>query len=251
LIVALVGLYAAVHLGSWEKQLIEDIGDSRLRLPVENESLWWLSVAATALVPLVLLLLGIRDRRYPLLIVGAGTAVASLVTLRWYVHLASLWVVITASGAALVGLVLGLRHWLDSGPGKERRGFTAEPLFQDIARQRILEMGAAVVSLSPEARNVHEEPKFEGGGGQFGGGGSSAEFERVGPYPPSWLSARRISGWLGSISRDLRKLPAAPAGSLRQRRARPAEAWAKALVASAVAASKSARACWQWWRSRW
>ncbi|MBW8875287.1 MAG: hypothetical protein JF614_10025 [Acidobacteria bacterium] len=176
LLVALVGLYVAVHLGSWETQLVEEIGEARRGLPPQNDTLWWLSVVATALVPLVLLGLGIRSRRYPLLIVGAGTAVASLVTLRWYVHLAPLWVVITASGAVLVGLVLGLRRWLDAGPGKERGGFTAEPLFQDLARQRLLEMGAAVASFSPDARDLHEEPKFEGGGGQFGGGGSSAEF---------------------------------------------------------------------------
>ena len=176
LMVALVGLYVAVHLGSWEEQLVEEIGEARLRLPPQNDTLWWLSVVATALVPVVLLVLGIRSRRYPLLIVGAGTAVASLVTLRWYVHLVPVWVAITASGAALVGLVLGLRRWLDAGPGKERGGFTAEPLFQDLARQRLLEMGAAVASFSPGARNLHEEPKFEGGGGQFGGGGSSAEF---------------------------------------------------------------------------
>jgi hypothetical protein len=176
LVVSLVAVYLAVHLGSWEKQLIEAVGESRLRLPIQNDTLWWISVAATALFPLALLVLGIRGRRYPLLIVGGGTAVASLVTLRWYVHLAPLWVVITASGVTLVGLVLGLRRWLDSGPGKERAGFTAEPLFQDLARQRILEMGAAVVTLSPEARNLHEEPKFEGGGGQFGGGGSSADY---------------------------------------------------------------------------
>ncbi|HEV7505341.1 MAG TPA: hypothetical protein VGS07_10550 [Thermoanaerobaculia bacterium] len=177
LAVALVGLYVAVHLGSWDWQWIEKIGGgARVMRPAHRDALWWLSVAATALVPLVLLGLGIRGRRYLLLILGAGTAVASLVTLRWYVHLAPLWIVLTASGALLVGLVLGLRRWLDAGPGKERGGFTVEPLFQDLARQRILEMGAAVVTLSPEARNLHEEPKFEGGGGQFGGGGSSADF---------------------------------------------------------------------------
>lgn len=177
LAVALVGLYFAVHLGSWEGQLIEKIrGTDRMTSAPQHDVLWWLFVAATALVPLALLAAGIRGRRYPLLIVGAGTAVASLVTLRWYVHLAPLWVVLTASGALLVGFVLGLRSWLDAGPGQERGGFTAEPLFQDLARQRILEMAAAVALSSPEARNLHEEPKFEGHGGQFGGGGSSAEF---------------------------------------------------------------------------
>lgn len=177
LAVAIVGLYFAVHLGSWDWQLLEEIGwKARLFRATQRDLLWWLSVAATALVPLVLLALGIRGRRYPLLILGTGTAVASLITLRWYVHLAPLWVVLTASGALLLGLVLGLRHWLDAGPEKERGGFTAEPLFQDLARQRMLEIGAAVVLSSPEARNLPEEPKFEGGGGQFGGGGSSSEF---------------------------------------------------------------------------
>jgi hypothetical protein len=176
--VALAGLYVAVHLGSWEAQLVEEIGRDGVP-PPRSDVLWWLSVAATALVPVILLALGIRGRRYVLLILGAGTAVASLVTLRWYVPLAPLWVVVTVSGALLVGLVLGLRRWLDAGPNQERGGFTAEPLFQDLARQRALEMGAAVLAFSPEARSVHEgheEPKFEGGGGQFGGGGSNAEF---------------------------------------------------------------------------
>jgi len=75
-----------------------------------------------------------------------------------------------------VAAVFALRRYLDSGPEKERHGFTAEPLFEDLARRRILEAGAAVMSLSPEARPVHEEPKFAGGGGEFGGGGSSSEF---------------------------------------------------------------------------
>ena len=83
---------------------------------------------------------------------------------------------LTVSGAALVAAVFALRRYLDSGPGKERHGFTAEPLFEDLARRRMLEAGAAVLSLSPEARPVHEEPKFAGGGGEFGGGGSSSEF---------------------------------------------------------------------------
>ncbi|MEA2601580.1 MAG: hypothetical protein QOF89_2572 [Acidobacteriota bacterium] len=176
--VALAGLYVAVHLGSWEEQLVEEIGQARMLQPPRSDSLWWLSMAATALVPVILLALGIRGRgrRYPLLILGAGTAVTSLITLRWYVHLAPLWVVVTVSGTLLVGLVLGLRRWLDAGPSRERGGFTAEPLFQDLARLRLLEMGAAVLAFSPESRSLHEEPKFEGGGGQFGGGGSNSEF---------------------------------------------------------------------------
>jgi MFS family permease len=178
LIVSLIGLYVAVHLGSFEIGLVEEIGEiTRSPGPASTSGvLWWLSAFATGLVPAVLLMMAIRTRRYPFLLVGLGTAVASLVTLRFYVHLAPLWVVLTVSGIALVAVVFAVRRYLDSGPNKERAGFTAEPLFEDLARQRLLEMGAAVVSLSPEARTIREEPRFEGGGGDLGGGGSTTEF---------------------------------------------------------------------------
>jgi hypothetical protein len=169
--VALAGLYLAVNLYSFDWGVVE----FRFLHRPSSELRGWF-VAATALVPIVYLALGLRSRRWVFLILGLGTAIASLVTLRWYVHLAPLWVVLTVSGAALVAAVFALRRYLDSAPGKERHGFTAEPLFEDLARRRILEAGAAVMSLSPEARPVHEEPKFAGGGGEFGGGGSSSEF---------------------------------------------------------------------------
>jgi hypothetical protein len=177
LLVSLAGLYAAVHIGCWEGQLIEDVGKLTL-LPSapRGDTLWWLSVAATALVPIVFLAFGLRGRRYPLLLLGAGTAVASLVTLRWYIHVAPLWVVLTLSGAVLAAVVLVLRRYLESGPNGERHGYTAAPLFQDAARQRLFEAGAAILTMTPAARNFHEESKFEGGGGQFGGGGASGEF---------------------------------------------------------------------------
>jgi hypothetical protein len=179
--VALGGLYAAVHLGSWDAQMIENIAtwawSPTARTPFfDSDVLWWASVGATALVPAALLALGIRRRRYALLLLGAVTAAISLVTLRYYVHLAPLWVVLIASGAALAAVVLVLRRYLDSGPDGERHGFTASPLFGDLARQRILEAGVAVLAFSPEARTLPEEPKYEGGGGEFGGGGASGSF---------------------------------------------------------------------------
>ncbi|HKI00404.1 MAG TPA: hypothetical protein VKK31_00345 [Thermoanaerobaculia bacterium] len=178
LIVALIGLYLAVHLGSFDLGAIELVRRSFRDLGPASKigTLRWLSIAATALVPVVYLAIGIRTRRYPFLIVGLGTAIASLFTLRIYVHLAPLWVVLTLSGAALIAVVFALRRYLDSGPAKERGGFTAEPLFEDLARQRLLEVGVAVASFSPDARTVRDEPKFAGGGGEFGGGGSSSEF---------------------------------------------------------------------------
>jgi hypothetical protein len=171
--VALAGLYTAMHLGSLDSRLLEDWRHGWLP---SGAILRGLSIAATALVPVIYLAIGLRSRRYVFLLLGAGTGVASLVTLRYYVHLAPLWVILTLSGAALLGLVLALRRYLDSGAGKERHGYTAEPLFEEMGRRRMLEAGAAVLSLSPEARPVHEEPKLVGGGGSFGGGGATGEF---------------------------------------------------------------------------
>ncbi|HEX9943242.1 MAG TPA: hypothetical protein VGG03_14575 [Thermoanaerobaculia bacterium] len=176
--VALAGLYVALHLGSFESGLIEEIGRFGRNPGSASTSslLWWLSAAATALVPVVYLAVGIRTRRYPFLLLGLGTGIASLITLRYYVYLGPPWAILTVSGAALVAAVFALRRYLDSGPARERAGFTAEPLFEDIGRQRLLEAGAAVVSFSPEARPVRDEPRFAGGGGEFGGGGSTGEF---------------------------------------------------------------------------
>jgi len=178
LVVLLIGLYLAVHLGSFDLGALEFFrrGFANLGPASKSGVLRNLSIAATALVPVVYLAIAIRTRRYPFLIVGLGTAIASLVTVRVYVHLAPLWVILTLSGAALIAVVVALRRYLDSGPAKERAGFTAEPLFEDLARQRLLEAGAAIVSFSPDARTVHQEPQYTGGGGEFGGGGSSSEF---------------------------------------------------------------------------
>jgi hypothetical protein len=150
--VALAGLYTAVHLGSLDSRLLEDWHHGKL---LASPILRGLSMAATALVPVIYLAIGLRSRRYVFLLLGAGTGVASLVTLRYYVHFAPLWAVLTLSGAALVAVVLVLRRYLDSSPGKERHGYTAEPLFEEMGRRRMLEAGAAVASLSPEARPVH------------------------------------------------------------------------------------------------
>lgn len=176
LLVALTGLYLAVHLGSWDDQTIEQIGKIRLVSTPESDLLWWAAVAGTALVPAAFLAAGLRRRSYPLLLLGLVTGVASLVTLRFYVHLAPLWVVLLASGAVLATGVALLRRYLESGPEGERHGYTAAPLFEDAARLRLLEAAAAVVTLTPEARSLRDEPRFKGGGGEFGGGGASGQF---------------------------------------------------------------------------
>ncbi len=175
LVVALAALYAAVHLGSWEWQLIEEIGGRHGTVP-RGDVLWWAAAAATALVPAALLAWSLPRRRYPLLLLGAATGLVSLVTLRHYVHLAPPWLAMTAGGALLVGLVLALERYLRSGPGGERHGYTAAPLFANAARARLLEAAAAMLTLTPASRSLDDKPAYEGGGGRSGGGGASGEF---------------------------------------------------------------------------
>jgi hypothetical protein len=106
----------------------------------------------------------------------------SLVTLRYYVHVA-LWVVLACAGGGLVLSALALNRWLARAPSRERRGFTAELLFADEARLRVLELVPVVAAHAPAAHAPEAgplrppvEPGFQGGGGSFGGGGAGGSY---------------------------------------------------------------------------
>lgn len=133
-------------------------------------------MAATALVPVLVLAAGLRRRRLPLLLAGTVAAVASLATFQHYLRLEPAWLVLTGAGALWIAVVLGLWRYLDSGPAGERGGFTAAPLLTDARRQAALEVGVAVLTLQPEARAAGDEHPFEGGGGRSGGAGATGEY---------------------------------------------------------------------------
>jgi hypothetical protein len=80
-----------------------------------------------------------------------------------------------AGGAVAIGLALLLRRYLDAGEGRERGGFTAEPVFTDPEGRSALEVAASVASFTPSPRPV-EPPGFQGGGGRSGGAGASGTF---------------------------------------------------------------------------
>lgn len=178
-VVALVCLYLSVHLSSWDWRLLENMAGGRHLSEVgEASPLRSLFALATALVPIAILGWGIAARGRLLINLGLVGLLASIVTLRLYVHVAPLWAALLMGGAGAIGLALALRRVLDSGPGHERRGFTAELLFADPERRSALEVAAGVVSLSPAARPVDQavQPGFQGGGGRSGGGGATGEF---------------------------------------------------------------------------
>jgi hypothetical protein len=166
--VAVAALYAAVHLGGWDARLFE-------RMDVQPYALRPLFVIATAVLPLLLIGAGIRMRRRALLAFGVLTLVASLITVRFYVHVAPLWVVLLLSGIAAAALALLLERWLRQGPERQRGGFTADPLFDDERRLRAAEIAVAAAQTGPAAKRP-AAPEFEAGGGKFGGGGATGEY---------------------------------------------------------------------------
>ena len=117
------------------------------------------------------------SRRTLLLDAGIVLLALSLVTLRHYVHVAPVWVVLTAAGALLIAAALALERALRRSPGRERLGFTAEALFSDERRQQMLQTVPVVAAFTPAAPAQPAEDKgFVSGGGRFGGGGASDKF---------------------------------------------------------------------------
>jgi hypothetical protein len=176
LLVSLLALYAAFNTLSVDEgfvELIAELGGTRHLSSLPR----WLSISGTALLPAIALALGIRKRSKELLLAGAATSTASLVTLRHYVHLAPLWVVLSGAGALVVVSVLLLRRWLDAGIGKERGGFTAEPLEADEKIRRFVETAAVLIRHTPDAQETSpKQAGFEGGGGRSGGAGGTGDF---------------------------------------------------------------------------
>lgn len=176
-IVALAAIYAATNYYSVDKGLLEEIG--RLAGAPHHRAgdvSLLLAGVGSALYPLAILAWGLRARDRALIAGGIVAAALSLTTIRFYFHLAPLWVVLAASGAALAGTSLLLERWLRSGTAAERFGFTAAALYGEGRRERLLPVAAAL-AMAPAARIIPEEqPGVGGKGGAFGGGGADGTF---------------------------------------------------------------------------
>jgi len=174
-IAGLAAVYGAVNIYSLDRHLVEDLGRFSWGRPTAPRGLLVLSALATAVLPVAVLAWGLRSRRTFLIDTGIVLTALSLVTLRHYVHLAPLWVVLTLSGAVLVALALAVERKLRRAPGGELAGYTADPLFSDERRLHALEV-VPVVAAFTAAPGQAAEDKDLGRGGRFGGGGAGEKF---------------------------------------------------------------------------
>ena len=176
-VVGVIAAYAAVNVYSLDRHLLEDFRRFPERRDVLSRSLVFLAALATAAVPLAILTWGARSRRTFLLDTGIVLFALSLITLRYYVHIAPIWAMLTVSGGVLVVLALAVERALRRAPAAEIAGFTAEPLFSDERRQHALQVLPVVTSFTSAAPGpVAQEKDFTGGGGRFGGGGAGEKF---------------------------------------------------------------------------
>lgn len=170
-----VALYAAVNRFSLDELQIENVRGYHSQTAGSSPAAQAAATLATALLPVVFLAWGIRSRRRLVLDLGVAFAALSLVTLRYYVHLAPLWVILTAAGAMLLLTALSLNRRLRRSAGGEWAGFTARPLYAGLGA---LPAVAAVAGFTPDARVApqSDSANFTGGGGLSGGGGAAGSF---------------------------------------------------------------------------
>lgn len=175
-VAGIAAVYAAVNVYSFDTHLLEHLGGFAARRIVATRTLVFLAGLATAVVPLAVLAWGLRSRRTFLIDTGIVLLALGFLTLRHYVHVAPLWVVLTLSGAALVVLALAVDRTLRRAREGEIAGFTAEPLFSDERRQHALQVLPVVGAFTPAAARPTATRNDFTGGGTFGGGGASDNF---------------------------------------------------------------------------
>ena len=166
---ALVGMYLAVNLE------ITGIGFVRYGRAVDG---WfkWTSYALIWIMPALALWRGVASRDRKLMLAGLATALATLITNKPYLGLPRQTWDPMLFGLLLMAVAVILRRWLASGPGGERRGFTAARiLHSDGDAMRLASLASVAIHLDTDRpAPAASPPQF--GGGRSGGGGAGADF---------------------------------------------------------------------------
>jgi hypothetical protein len=146
-----------------------------LSIPDEVPAFYWGTYVAIWLLPIAGLWIAVRDRHRAMLDVNIVLAIVTLMSNKPYLGAEqNAWDPIVF-GVVLMGIAVGLRRWLASGPDGARSGFTAERILASEQERVALAGSVTVFAPGAPAQTTHESPGI-GGGGESGGAGASGRF---------------------------------------------------------------------------
>ncbi len=131
----------------------------------------WLFHITTAVIPLIYLYFGIKNKKPLLLRVALLLLFASVITFKYYYSTGHPEISLTIAGAFILGITIWTLNFLKTS----RNGFTREKLLSDkwdnINAESILVSSTLGGNAIPT-----EAASTDFGGGEFGGGGAGGEF---------------------------------------------------------------------------
>ena len=166
-IVALISLYAA---GNYcvVRELSNEMFDLHLR-PLDSIPLGWLFWIFTAIIPVIYLAIGIRNKNTILIRVGLLLVAAIVFTVRYYHSILPIEVMMTVAGILILAIAYGLMKWLR----KPVHGFTSNQLSSKNEPGK-LQIESLIIAQTFKPGTDVPDTKF--GGGNFGGGGASGDY---------------------------------------------------------------------------
>jgi len=162
-VVALAGLYLDLNL--------------RITASVTSGRFYWTTYAIVWIVPVIALIMALRDRDRPLLDGSLAAVLVTVLTNKAYLGLSQQpWDPIVF-GIVLSAVAIWIRRWMSKSPEGERYGFTSMRLLTT-DRQLVTVLGSAAVVIQPGPVVSHvappARPDFQGG--WSGGAGASGSF---------------------------------------------------------------------------
>lgn len=124
----------------------------------------------TLLVPIVYLTFGIRRKDMVLLRVSLVLLAFAVFTFKYYFSLGHTEITLMVAGAILIAIAVWLMRFLST----LRNGFTGENILS--SKWASLNAEAFIISQTMGGNQAPKDIRTEGGGGSFGGGGSTDSF---------------------------------------------------------------------------
>ena len=148
-----------------------------LSAPDEYAAVYWSTYGLIWIIPAAGLWLALRDRDRALLDVNILASLATVLSNKPYLGAESTPWDPVLFGVLLIGVALGLRRWLASGPEGSRAGITPTRLLAS-ERDRLAVAGRASILAHgvPPSHTHAVDSSPIGGGGRSGGAGASGQF---------------------------------------------------------------------------